>query len=150
MNARRITVVDDDPAFIFLLHRMLLRLYPKSSIATFSNAEDALAHILDTGTEFLITNQFMREMTGTELIRELRLRKFTIPITMISSSPLLKRAALDAGATEFLDKHSTPRVLEAHIRALLDVPEHNCTNPRARIPRQSLSHGSTRPTRKLR
>jgi len=150
MKAHRITLVDDDPDSLFLLHRMLLRLYPKSSIATFSNAEDALAHILDTGTEFLITSQFMREMTGTQLILELRLNQWTIPIIMISSNPLVKSEALEAGATEFLDKHIAPRVLEAHIRALFNAGQHTTPESPRRLPHNSLKSASPRPTRKLR
>jgi DNA-binding response OmpR family regulator len=150
MKAHRITLVDDDPDSLFLLHRILLRLYPKSSIATFSNAEDALAHILDTGTEFLITSQFMREMTGTQLILELRLLKWTIPIIMISSSPVVKCEALESGATEFLDKHTAPTVLEAHIRALFDMPHNETSESPVRVPRNSLKSASRRPTRKLR
>src|SRR5262245_12030863 len=121
MKAHRLTLVDDDLDSLFLLHRMLSRLYPKSSIATFSNGEDALAHILNTGTDLLITCQFMREMTGAELTLELRLCKFTIPIIMLSSSHLVKRDALKAGVTEFLDKHIDPTALEAHVRTLLDT-----------------------------
>jgi putative two-component system response regulator len=150
MKAHRITLVDDDPDSLSLLHRMLLRLYPKSSIATFSNAEDALAHILDTGTEFLITSQFMREMTGTQLILELRLSRWTIPIIMISSNPVAKREALEAGATEFLDKQIDPTVLEAHIRALFDVPQDTAPESPVPVPRNSLKSASPRPTRKLR
>jgi len=150
MKAHRITLVDDDPDSLLLLHRMLLRLYPKSSIATFSNAEDALAHILGPGTEFLITSQFMREMTGAQLILELRLLKWTIPIIMISSSPLAKQEALESGATEFLDKHTNPTVLEAHIRALFDMHENKASESTVRVPRNSLKSASRRPTRKLR
>ena len=150
MKAHRITLVDDDPDSLFLLHRMLLRLYPKSSIATFSNAEDALAHILGPGTEFLITSQFMREMTGTQLICELRLSQWTIPIIMISSNPLVKHEAIEAGATEFLDKHTDPTLLEAHIRALIDAPQNKVPESPFRKPRNYLKSGSRRPTRKLR
>lgn len=150
MKAHRITLVDDDPDSLFLLHRMLLRLYPKSSIATFSNAEDALAHILDTGTEFLITSQFIREMTGTQLISELRLSQRNIPIIMISSNPLVKHEALEAGATEFLDKRTDPTLLEAHIRALIDAPQNKASEPPVRMRRNSLMSASKRPTRKLR
>ena len=150
MKAHRITLVDDDLDSLFLLHRMLLRLYPKSSIATFSNAEDALAHILGSGTEFLITSQFMREMTGTQLILELRLSQRTMPIIMISSNPLVKREALEAGATEFLHKSIAPRVLEAHIRALFDMPQNQPPESPVRIARNSLKSASRRPTRKLR
>ncbi len=150
MKAHRITLVDDDPESLFLWHRTVLRLYPKSSIATFSNAEDALAHILDTGTEFLITSQFIRELTGTQLILQLRLRKCNFPVIMISSSPLAKREAIEAGATEVLDKNIDPTALEAHIRALLDMPQNETFASPVRAPRNSLKSASPRPTRKLR
>jgi DNA-binding response OmpR family regulator len=92
----------------------------------------------------------MREMTGTQLILELRLNQWTIPIIMISSNPLVKRAALDAGATEFLDKHIVPRALEAHIRALLDMPQNNASESQVRTPHNFAKSASPRPTRKLR
>ena len=71
MKAHRITLADDDPDTLFVLYRMLARLYPNSSISMFSNAEDALTHILDTGTDILITNHGIGEMSGIEVIREI-------------------------------------------------------------------------------
>jgi len=109
-----------------------------------------MVHILNTGTEFLITSQFLRQMTGTDLIREIRLRKCTTPILLISSSHLPKSEAIDAGATEFLDKHIAPTVLEAHIRALVDETHDKGSKPSVRMARQILRHTSRHPTRKLR
>ncbi len=121
MKPYRFTLADDDPDALFLLHRMLARVYPESHISTFSAAEDALTHILDIGTDILITNHGMGQMSGTELIRQLRLRKFVLPIIMISGSPEAKQEALAAGATEFLEKGLPSRVFEAHIRALVEL-----------------------------
>jgi len=67
MKAHRFTIADDDPDALFLLHRMIEQQYPNSSISMFSNAEDALAHIRDTGTDILITNHGMGTMSGTDL-----------------------------------------------------------------------------------
>src|ERR1041385_8252366 len=50
MKPYRITVADDDANMLFLLHKMLSRLFPNSSIASFSNAEDALSYILHIGS----------------------------------------------------------------------------------------------------
>jgi DNA-binding response OmpR family regulator len=129
MKAHRITLADDDPDTLFVLHRMLARLYPNSSISMFSDAEDALTHILDTGTDILITNHGMGEMSGLEVIRELRIRQWTIPIIMISGSASAEEEALSAGATEFLDKAIDPKVLEAHVRALMELFPTSDTKP---------------------
>ena len=119
MKAYRFTLADDDANTLFLMHHMLAEIFPNSSIASFSNAEDALRHSLDTGTDILITDNGMGRMDGAQLIRELRQRKSTIPIIMISGNPAAREEARPAGATEFLDKHTGMKVLEAHIRSLI-------------------------------
>jgi len=119
MRAYRFTLADDDATMLFLMHRMLSKLFPGSSIASFSNAEDALAHILNTGADILITDHGMGRMDGTQLIRELRARKSEIPIIMISGNPDAAQEARRAGATEFLDKGAEMKVLEAHVRSLI-------------------------------
>ena len=119
MRAYRFTLAEDDPNTLFLLHFMLSRLYPGSSIASFSRAEDALIHIVDTGTDILVTDHGMGTMSGTELVRELRQRDFTFPIIMISGDSAAAAEAFQAGATEFLDKSSDTRILEQRIRNLV-------------------------------
>jgi DNA-binding response OmpR family regulator len=144
MKAHRITLADDDPETLFVLHRMLARLYPNSSISMFSNAEDALTHILDTGTDILITNHGIGEMSGVEVIRELRIRQWTIPIIMISRSLSAEEEALTAGATDFLDKGTDPKVLEAHVRALIELFPASDTKP---LRRSARHPHAPRPTR---
>src|SRR4051794_29604509 len=100
----RFTLAEDDPDQLFLMHRMLSKAFPDASIASFSNAEDALRHIVATGTDILITNHAMGAMDGTELIRELRQREYRIPIIMISGTQAAEAEARSAGATEFLNK----------------------------------------------
>ena len=130
MEAHRFTLVDDDPDELFLLHRMVARLYPYSSICMFSDALDALTHILGTGTDILITNHGMGEISGTDLIRQLRVRELDIPIIMMSGNAGAEEEAMAAGATKFVDKRVAHRVFEAHIRALVEV-----SDARTKIPR---------------
>jgi DNA-binding response OmpR family regulator len=127
MRAHRFTLAEGDPNMLFLLHRMLARLYPKSHILMFSAAEDALAQILDSGTDVLITNHGVGKLSGTDLIRELRVRGYVIPIIMISGCAAGKREALAAGATRFLEKGAAPRVFEAHIRAMVEATDRAAT-----------------------
>ena len=83
-------MAEDDEAELFLLHHTISRAFPHSSISTFTNAEDALADILDTGTDILITDHGMGKMSGTELIRDLRKRGFKLPIVMVPATQALK------------------------------------------------------------
>ena len=119
MNAHRITIADDDADALFLLNTLLERMYPNSSIAMFSNAEDALSHILETGTDLLITNHGMGTMSGADMIRVLRQKKINIPIVMVSSSPSVREEAADAGATVFVEKSLSTKLLEDQIKLLL-------------------------------
>src|SRR4030095_6053033 len=82
VKAYRFTLADDDANMLFLIHYMLSNVFPHSSIASFSSAEDALRHIMDTGTDILITDHAMGRMNGAQLIRQLRELKYDIPIIM--------------------------------------------------------------------
>jgi DNA-binding response OmpR family regulator len=104
MKAHRFTIAEDDVDALFLLNRMIQQLYPDSSISTFTNAEDALAHIRDVGTDMVITNHGMGEMTGTEMIRLLRAQKVEVPIIMISGNPQVRQEAEEVGANAFFEK----------------------------------------------
>src|SRR5262249_23147868 len=119
MSEHRFTIADDDPDALFLLNRMLENLYPHSSISMFSNAEDALAHIRDTGTDLLITNHGMGKMTGTDLIRLLRAQKVEVPIIMVSGNPEVREEAEQAGADAFIEKSLDTKSIQACIEELL-------------------------------
>ena len=119
MKAYRFTLADDDPHMLFLIHRMLSQRFPSSSVASFSDGEDALAHILNSGTDLLITDHGMGHMDGAQLISELRARNCSTPIIMISGNPKAADEARAVGATEFLDKNAGIKVLEAHVRSLI-------------------------------
>ena len=119
MRAYRITLAEDDPDTLFLTHTMLARAFPHSSISTFSNAGDALKHILDAGTDILITDHGMGSMTGAELIRQLRKRGLQLPIIMISGDVRAEEEGRAAGANQFLMKKANANELEHHIRRLL-------------------------------
>ena len=119
MSEHRFTLADDDPDALFLLQRMIQNVYPRSSVSTFTNAEDALAHIRDTGTDILITNHGMGQMTGTELIRTLRAQNVEIPIVMVSGNPEVRKEAEEAGADAFMEKSLDMKAIEACICGLL-------------------------------
>jgi DNA-binding NtrC family response regulator len=100
----RFTLADDDGNFLFLMHHLLSRGFPGCSIASFSNAEDALHHVENSGTDLIVTDHTMGSMTGAKLIQELRRKNSSVPIIMVSGDSNSEREALTAGATEFLHK----------------------------------------------
>src|SRR5438874_4566598 len=99
MEKYRFTLAEDDETELFLLYHTISTAFSGSSISSFSNAEDALSHILETGTDILITDHGMGRMSGTELITELRRKGMTIPIIMLSGNPDAQEEARRAGAT---------------------------------------------------
>ena len=123
MGELRFTLVEDDETDLFLLHHAISQTFPHSSISSFTKAEDALHHILDTGADFLITDHGMGRMSGTELVRELRRQGQRFPIIMVSGNPQTEEEARLAGATEFLQKSGDMRRIEERVRCLLSTRE---------------------------
>lgn len=121
MERYRFTLAEDDPDVLFLMQCVLSGLFPKSSVASFANGEDALKHILQAGTDVLITDQSIGVMSGAQLIREVGRLSSKIRTVMISGNPEAREEARLAGATEFLDKHADVQTLEACIRRLVDA-----------------------------
>ncbi len=113
------TLADDDPDVLFLAHTAIEEFYPGSSFASFSNAEDALQHILATPTDILITNHGMGVMSGTELIATLRQRGFKLPIIMVSGHNDNEEEAKKVGADLFLPKSASYVPLVNAIKSLL-------------------------------
>jgi len=100
----RFTFAEDDEKLLSTLQHVVAQNFPGCSFASFTNTEDALHHILNSGSDLLVTNHGMGRMSGTELIRELRRKKSPIPIIMVSGSQNAETEAIDAGANEFLNK----------------------------------------------
>jgi DNA-binding NtrC family response regulator len=100
----RFTLADDDEKFLTLMHHLLARAFPDSSISSFSRAEDALSHVVNMGADLIVTDHAIGTMTGTQLIEELRKRGADIPIIMVSGNPKAEKEAMTAGANEFLHK----------------------------------------------
>jgi CheY-like chemotaxis protein len=101
----RFTLAEDDDKFLFILQHLLTQNFPGCSFAAFTNAEDALEHILNSGTDLLVTDHGMGRMGGTELIQELRRKNSQIPIIMVSGNQTAEKEAIAAGANEFLNKN---------------------------------------------
>jgi DNA-binding response OmpR family regulator len=117
----RFTIAEDDEDFLFLVHHALSTAFPGSSLATFTNAEDALHHVKNTGTDIVITDHGMGGMSGTEMIRQLRNQNFTLPIIMVSGNQQAEIEARHAGATEFIHKDFALQRLVPDVKRYLNL-----------------------------
>jgi FixJ family two-component response regulator len=61
----------------------------------------------------------MGQMSGTNLIRQLRADKVQIPIIMISGDPAVEKEAAAAGATIFFEKNTDIEGLEQALQQFL-------------------------------
>jgi CheY-like chemotaxis protein len=121
MAAKRFTIVDDEVNSLYFLQRLAGKLYPGCSLATFTDPHEALQHINAMGTDLLITDHGMGEMSGTELILELRRNGFRGPIIMTSGNPEVLSEALEAGANAFIKKEGETEKMEQKILELMSV-----------------------------
>ena len=114
----RITIADDDKNMLIIVEDILQRAFPKARLVSFQAPRAALEHIQTHGTEFVVTNHGMGEMSGTELIKLLRAHDVRVPIIMISSNPDVRSEAMEAGADDFVDKlhiEILPAVIRSHL-----------------------------------
>ena len=112
----RVLVVDDEPDIRFLI-RHILEL-GGHSVTEAPNGSVALARILESPPDLVVTDVMMPIMDGAELIRRLRAdpRTAHLPILAVSGNPL------NAGAADaVLSKPFSPRELAAVAASLLTV-----------------------------
>lgn len=92
------------------------------SCKTFTNPVEALAYVLENHPSMVITDHIMPQMSGVELIRELRKHfgKMDLPVIMITSVEQdqdLISDMYDAGGSDFLNKPVDFKELLSHVQA---------------------------------
>jgi DNA-binding response OmpR family regulator len=116
-----ILIVDDDKDILRMLEFALKRA-GHEAITTVSGA-DGLEIIKSTPPHLIIADVMMPGMTGYEFTRQVRqLPDFAeLPIVIYSArfQSIDKKTALDAGATEYMPKSTTPSELIKRIDELL-------------------------------
>jgi len=99
-----IAIVEDDPRLRSLLGLVLTS--EGFSVASFVDAETALAACLLQAPSVLLLDQMLPGMTGLELLRRLRSHGLQCPVLMITAlqDPAFDRHAIAAGADAVLGK----------------------------------------------
>jgi DNA-binding response OmpR family regulator len=118
---KKILVVDDDAELVELISFNLKQ--AGYSIGTASNGVDAIKKARTLGPDLIVLDVMMPELDGFAVCEILKRDTQTspIPIMMLTaiSSELGRMAALGSGATDFLTKPFSPRLLVSRIEDLL-------------------------------
>lgn len=130
-ESHTILVVDDEPAIVRMLERLLRREF---RVLTASSGKEALEILRREKVSMIITDQRMPGMTGTELLRESRAIDpdiVRIVITANNDADTFIAATKDSGAIKVIGKPWDPdKVLET-VRAALEKYELFMENKRA-------------------
>ena len=117
---KRILVTDDTEDILTNLKEYLEM--EDYEVDTARNGKEALAQVRQRMPDLIITDLLMNEMTGFELIKELKkieaFRK--IPVIVFSAKPIQGEEELaELGADRFVLKPSSPEVLVDNVAELL-------------------------------
>ncbi len=114
--------IDDEKHNLLLIEAMGQEL--GMEVVSFLDPLKALEHLETQPTDIVLCDYMMPEMDGIEVIKRIRRRNRSIPIVMITAAGNendLKLRALEAGATEFLNKPLNMPEFRARLINLMDL-----------------------------
>ncbi|MGD8176335.1 phosphate regulon transcriptional regulator PhoB [Marinimicrobium sp. ARAG 43.8] len=121
MAGRRILIVDDEAAIRDML-RVALEMADYECLEA-SNAQDALALIVDERPDLVLLDWMMPGTSGIELARRLKREEVTaeVPLIMLTAKGEEdnKIQGLEVGADDYITKPFSPRELVARLKAVL-------------------------------
>lgn len=114
----RIIIADDHTLFRIGLRQMLESCDDFSVVAEAANAAQTLDAVQAVAADLLVSDLTMPGTGGMQLLEQLRRRHPALPILILSmhDEPTTVRRALQAGATGYLTKESSPDTLHAAVR----------------------------------
>ena len=123
----RIALVDDDPVFLRVFAANL-RAAGYDAVC-FGDPQQALACLQhDILPDACVLDWDMPSLDGLALLKLLRARGVSVPVLFLTSygQPIFEEAALDAGATDFVDKSRGPAIILHRLSlALTRRTDHN-------------------------
>lgn len=117
--ADKVLIVDDDPAILKLLTKVMLSndLVP----TTASSGREATAKINEDTYDIILMDVSLGDMEGFEIIRDIRARGINTPVMIVSgrSEDYDSLYGLSLGADDYITKPFRPLVLGAKVKALI-------------------------------
>jgi PAS domain S-box-containing protein len=116
-------IVDDEPVARTVHSRLLGKLYPDANVVSVASGQEALEEAKRNPPRFILTDYFMPEMNGRELLSLLRDDPVTrhIPVFVITGaeSNIDTETMLLNGAVAVLSKPIAPEILHSTIEKVL-------------------------------
>lgn len=129
-NRKKVIIVDDAPHIRQLVRLTLLDF----DVDTFdaANVRDALEILDQTQMDLIITDLYMPELTGFDLVREVRKiesYKYTPVIVLTAeSSKNIAEQGRDLGVSAWVVKPFDPQVIEKALRKILNIEKFDPTD----------------------
>ena len=119
VNMAKILIVDDEPRIRDLIREHLL--HAGYTCEEAGDGAQALAVLAKGGVDLVILDIMMPFMDGMTCLREMRSRKLSTPVIMLTarSEEYDKLAGLEGGADDYVVKPFSPRELVARVKAVL-------------------------------
>lgn len=116
---KKILVVDDEPSIVTLIKYNLEQ--AGFEVETAYDGEEALRMAEETKPDLMILDWMLPKFDGMEVCKDLRQRRVTIPILMLTAKDeeFDKVLGLELGADDYMTKPFSPRELIARVKAIL-------------------------------
>lgn len=114
--------IDDNTVNLLLIEALTKEL--GLTVKSFTSAKEALSYLSYNTVDIVLTDYMMPEMHGIDFIKNLRHTNSDVPVVMITAvtdDKQLKLDALEAGATEFLNKPLNPAEFKARLTNLMNL-----------------------------
>lgn len=85
-NVRKVTIVDDDPAFLDLFHYLANIINDEIEFSSYSNPVEAASEIVSNSPDILFIDLNMPKLSGWELLEILARKKVKSQIYIVTSS----------------------------------------------------------------
>lgn len=117
----RILVVDDDASIRRAIVRLITLDFPDAVIGEAADGHTALRMIAAQRWDVVLLDMSMPEMSGLEVLRELRARNELVPVVIVSGLPAAEyeAGAIAAGAFGFIEKVRLPDELRIVISSFV-------------------------------
>ena len=92
-GARRVLVIDDEPAVLRVIGLLLER--HGFAVASATNAREGLSMLADKGFDVVLSDIIMPELSGLDFLKELRQHDLDVPVILMTAGATLD-SALDA------------------------------------------------------
>src|SRR5579862_2990419 len=132
-GARRVLIIDDEPAVLRVLGLLLER--NGFAVVSASNGREGLTLLAEKGFDVVLTDIIMPELSGVDFLKELRQHDLDVPVILMTAGATLDSAldAIEYGAQQYLLKPVEPESLVQSVGRAAALGE------LARLKRQALA-----------